>query len=131
MLSQLHDFRKKSNATLWRVLLSLWIVSVINIIIATSFSISQKDKTILTAIHSNHAEDSSLIEFILNYLLKGVNPNADLTDVEDSIDKIEFVSTHDSNLRIVNSGERISPPAPHRALLNIFLEKSTPPPKLV
>lgn len=130
MLSLLHDFRKKSNTALWRVLLFLWTVSVINIIISSSFTISDRDQSGHTAIHSTATADASLLEAFLYFVFAGVNPNGDLTDVEDSIDKIEFVSTRYYHFKISKAADSRLPIHSHGTLLNIFLEKSTPPPKV-
>lgn len=130
MISLLHDFRKKSNTALWRVLLFLWIISVVNIIISSSFTISEKDQSVYTAIHSTDTANASLLEAFLYFVWTGVNPNADLSDVEDSIDKIEFISTRYNHFKTENTSDRILPLPSHGTLLNIFLEKSTPPPKV-
>jgi len=130
MITLLNDFRKKSNTALWRLLLLLWMVSVINIIVSSSLTISEREKSGLTAIHSTHTANASLLEAFLHFVCNGVNPNADLSDVEDSIDKIEFISTRHYHFKATNTSDGILPFHSHGTLLNIFLEKSTPPPKV-
>jgi hypothetical protein len=131
MLNLLSDFRKKSNSSLWRVLLLLWTISSINLFLSPAFTISDKDQLGHPSIHSANSTETYWLNELIHFIFTEVNPNADLADtVEDSADKIEFISAGYCILKPDANGEERRMILLHETLLNTILEKSTPPPKI-